>query len=70
MIKLGGSPSKDFNFTLSPTTEGVDSSNDFVYDCIGLAKIYFVGPRSTILPAYITAILSVISAITAISWEM
>ena len=67
LIRLGGSPSRALNFFFSPTTEGVDSSNSFVYACLGLVKIEEVGPISTIEPAYMTAILSVISAITAIS---
>ena len=47
--------------------DGVESSNALVYACLGELKTSFVGPISTIDPAYITAILSVISAITAIS---
>ena len=35
-IKLGGSPSRERNYFFSPTTEGVDSNNNFVYACLGL----------------------------------
>ena len=40
-IKLGGSPSSEFNFTFSPTTEGVDSRSALVYACLGSEKIFF-----------------------------
>ena len=67
LIKLGGSPSNDCSFFFSPRIEGVESKSAFVYECLGDSNTACVGPISTIEPAYITAILSVISAITAMS---
>ena len=43
-------------------------SSPLVYGCCGLSIILAVGPDSTILPAYITAIFSVTSDTTPRSW--
>ena len=49
-------------------SSGIDASSASVYGCCGVAKVSFTGPRSTILPAYITATSSTISATTPRSW--
>ncbi len=45
-------------------SSGIDMSSASVYGCCGFAKISLTGPRSTILPPYMTATSSTISATT------
>ena len=71
LIRLGGRP--EIGTSSSPrglSRRGIDLSSPQVYGCWGEPKIASVGARSTIRPAYMTAISSVISATTPRSWVM
>src|SRR5256712_2354201 len=70
LMRLGTSPGIEDGIVRCPRMSGKAATSPWAYGCFGSVKTSTVLPTSIIVPAYMIATLSHVSAITLRSWEI